>query len=144
MLWGLEIFSSEQTEKDQPSLSALQSWVDLSLAPEKYLKKAIPEPELSLKNICRESIRNHLLQMSNVNLFARVPKLPLPKALQSYLLYYQALQEEEEEEEIEDDDDDDSYDYDFNYDYNDHHHHSFDDDEYDEFHNYYDDDRSSS
>ena len=57
----------------------------------------MPETELigltehSLKNICREAIRSHLLQMSEVNLFVRVPSLPLPKALQSYLLYDQAL-----------------------------------------------------
>ena len=53
-------------------------------------------PELSsvihLSHLCRETIRNHLLKLgSHENLFVRVPRLPLPKALQSYLLYDQAL-----------------------------------------------------
>ena len=43
--------------------------------------------EISLMNICRETIRKHLLQMSDVNLFCRVPQLPLPQLMTSYLLY---------------------------------------------------------
>ena len=43
-----------------------------------YLK---PSAELCVKNICRETIRKHLLQMSDVNLF------PLPQLMTSYLLY---------------------------------------------------------
>ena len=43
--------------------------------------------DFDLANICREMIREHLLQMSNVNLFVRVPKLGLPRALVAYLLY---------------------------------------------------------
>ena len=41
---------------------------DLREIPKEYLKEGIPDTKLSLKNICREAIRNHLLQMSNVNL----------------------------------------------------------------------------
>ena len=50
-----------------------------------YLKP--PAESQSLKNICRETIRKHLLQMSDVNLFARVPQLSLKRELTSYLLY---------------------------------------------------------
>ena len=52
--------------------------------------------EISLMNICRETIRKHLLQMSNVNLFVRVPRLPLPQLMTSYLLYDVTLNEEED------------------------------------------------
>ena len=38
-------------------------------------------------NICRETISKHLLQMRDVNLFVRVPRLPLPRLMMSYLLY---------------------------------------------------------
>ena len=42
----------------------------------------------SLKQHCREAIRNHLLSSNlHINLFDRVPKLPLPKILVSYLLF---------------------------------------------------------
>ena len=64
---------------------------NLSAVPKKYLEEIFPETELSLKNICRKSIRNHLLQMSNVNLFVRVPRLGLPSILTDYLLYDQTL-----------------------------------------------------
>ena len=49
-----------------------------------YLKSPA---EISLMNICRETIRKHLLQMSDMNLFVRVPRLPLPRLMTSYLLY---------------------------------------------------------
>ena len=46
-----------------------------------------PSAEICLMNICRETIRKHLLQISQVNLFVRVPRLPLPRLMTSYLLY---------------------------------------------------------
>ena len=42
---------------------------------------------LCLKDICRRAIREHLLQMSGVNLFVQVPHLGLPPSLARYLLY---------------------------------------------------------
>ena len=51
----------------------------------------LPEPELHLSHLCREIIRNHLLQMSNMNLFARIPKLGLPKPLEKFLLFSEIL-----------------------------------------------------
>ena len=51
---------------------------------------------ISLMNICRESIRKHMLQMSDVSLFVRVPRLPLPRLMTSYLLYDVTLDFEEE------------------------------------------------
>ena len=50
--------------------------------------------EISLMNICRETIRKHMLQMSQVNLFVRVPRLPLPRLMTSYLLYDVTLDHE--------------------------------------------------
>ena len=45
------------------------------------------ESELNLSHLCRVSIRKYLLQMNDMNLFIRVPKLGLPKTLQKYLLF---------------------------------------------------------
>ena len=49
-------------------------------------------PSVCLKDICRQAIREHLLQMSRVNLFLRVPHIGLPSLLTEYLLYYTSLQ----------------------------------------------------
>lgn len=44
----------------------------------------------TLKNKCRNVIRNHLLNLDHVNLFVKVPKLPLKSdQLKSFLLYKQ-------------------------------------------------------
>ena len=64
--------------------------------------------EISLKNICRETIRKHLLQMSQVNLFVRVPRLPLPQLMTSYLLYDVTLDDEEKDSQSNSDSDSDS------------------------------------
>ena len=49
--------------------------------------------KLSLKWACREVIRRKLIQSDpHTNLFIRVPKLGLPKILQSYLLYDMSLE----------------------------------------------------
>ena len=59
------------------------------------------EAEPNLKHLCREAIREHLLHLDqHENLFQRVPRLGLPALLQSYLLYWQTLDDN-------DDDDDD-------------------------------------
>ena len=47
---------------------------------------------LFLKDICRRAIREHLLQMSRVNLFFRVPRLGLSSSLAKYLLYDVSLE----------------------------------------------------
>ena len=51
---------------------------------------------LRLSHLCRASIRKHLLQMSNMNLFARVPKLGIPKPLMKYLLFTEMLDEDDD------------------------------------------------
>ena len=50
------------------------------------------EPTLCLMHICRQTIREHLLQMSRVNLFVRVPHLGLPSLLAEFLLYDVSLE----------------------------------------------------
>ena len=50
------------------------------------------DTKLTLKHLCREPIRNHLLQMSpHEHLFGRVPNLGLPTSLASYLIYNMEL-----------------------------------------------------
>ena len=39
-----------------------------------------------LRDLCRHTIRNHLLQLNQVNLFYRVPKLGLPASMTEYVL----------------------------------------------------------
>ena len=50
------------------------------------------DPTLCLKDICRQTVREHLLQMSQVNLFIRIPHLGLPASLARYLLYDVSLE----------------------------------------------------
>ena len=50
-----------------------------------------PESKLHLSHLCRDVIRKHLLHMRNMNLFARIPKLGLPKPLQKFLLFTEIL-----------------------------------------------------
>ena len=65
----------------QPSIDKDQ----LSAIVRQYLQD--DEPNLRLMHICRRAIREHLLQMSRVNLFVRVPHLGLPSLLTDFLLY---------------------------------------------------------
>jgi ankyrin repeat protein len=55
------------------------------------------EDDLSLQFICRKRIRSHLLEVSHVNLFVQVDKLPLPEAVKLFLLYNVNLDAYEEE-----------------------------------------------
>ena len=51
--------------------------------------------ELCLKHMCREAIREHLIELNpHLNLFLRIPKLGLPSLLTKYLLYDMALDRE--------------------------------------------------
>ena len=53
-----------------------------------YFPVDLQDPwKMNLMSLCREVIREHLLQMSNVNLLFRVPKLELPSQITQYLLY---------------------------------------------------------
>ena len=57
--------------------------------------------EMNLSNLCREVIRNHLLEMDrHKNLFGRVPRLGLPAALQSFLLYDQTLDDDDDDDDV--------------------------------------------
>ena len=57
----------------------------------KYIKR-LTRRKLSLKDICRQAIRKHMLNVnSTVNLFVRIPALELPSTLIEYLLYSVSL-----------------------------------------------------
>ena len=49
---------------------------------------------LTLRHICRETIRNHLIELNSINLFVKVPRLGLPPALARFLLYHESLSED--------------------------------------------------
>ena len=54
--------------------------------------------ELCLRKICRNFIRNHLIELDpHENLFHRVPKLGLPSALSEYLLFNVSMNTEDGE-----------------------------------------------
>ena len=52
------------------------------------------EEEMNLMYLCRKVIRKHLLQMSPVNLYFRVPQLGLPTLMQDYLLFNVSLDDD--------------------------------------------------
>ena len=67
--------------------------------------------ELCLKHRCRETIREHLLELDqHLNLFMRIPKLGLPSLLSRYLLYDMCLSTDYTDDDYNDDskDDDDN------------------------------------
>ena len=54
------------------------------------LSKFLPhqQPQLNLKQLCRQAIRKHLLQMNpHQHLFGRIPQLGLPSIIANYLLF---------------------------------------------------------
>ena len=51
---------------------------------------------LRLSYLCRASIRKHLLQMNNSDLFVAVPKLGLPKPLMKFLLQFGEILDEDD------------------------------------------------
>ena len=74
------------------SLKLLFAAGDKITEPSDEVKRVLHEASKCLKHLCRETIRNHLLELDrHTHLFGRVPRLGLPDALQSYLLYHQTL-----------------------------------------------------
>ena len=65
----------------------------LFVAGEKEPGRIYYREKFCLSHLCRDVIRKHLLQMSQVNLFASVPKLKLPEPLQKLLLYNVSLED---------------------------------------------------
>ena len=52
-----------------------------------YLTELMSRTDRTLMSRCRDKIHSHLMQLSPVNLFVRVPKFELPILLVDYLLY---------------------------------------------------------
>ena len=80
----------------------------------KYIR-GLTKSELSLKGICRQAIRKHLLNVNpRINLFVRIHTLELPWTLPGYLLYNVSLDSQtvmESDDHHGDDSDDHSDDY---------------------------------
>ena len=61
-----------------------------------YLTKK--RKDIDLISVCRKVIRNHLISVKRpVNLFCKVPQLPLPKRLKEFLLYSMTLSTQDDE-----------------------------------------------
>ena len=80
-LWQLYDYATRESDMDKKQLK-------------KLVLELLNDDDRSLcfKDICRRGIREHLLQMSRVNLFVRVPHLGLPPSLAKYLLYDVSLE----------------------------------------------------
>ena len=57
----------------------------------KFLLRMLKPSSLRLTDMCKDRIRKHMMQLSNVNLFVQVTKLGLPASLQSFLVYNVSL-----------------------------------------------------
>ena len=64
------------------------------------LPEYLQQTEIKLKHLCRVAIRKHLVNLSPVNLFIRIPQLRLPSILIKYLLYGKVLNENTEMNDI--------------------------------------------
>ena len=63
---------------------------------EEILDHVDAEQKLRLKQICRETIRHHLISLDpHTHLFKRIPRLQLPSILTRYLLYNMSLDDDE-------------------------------------------------
>ena len=58
-----------------------------SIHPVPHYVQELNRPEGNLKDMCRRAIRKHLMELSPVNLFCKIPQLELPKLMEDYLLY---------------------------------------------------------
>ena len=81
----------------QSNRTWIRTYLPDALKPEECTKIAWEylsddDQSLCLKDICRRAIREHLLQMSRVNLFVRVPHLGLPSLITDFLLYNVSLE----------------------------------------------------
>ena len=89
--------------------STWDSWNEcllmLAAAGEKINKDAVPIPEYqnpekvaSLMHLCREAVRNRLLELDpHTHLFSRVPRLGLPTIITEYLLFNMPIENENSE-----------------------------------------------
>ena len=66
--------------------------------------------ELSLKSLCRTTVRKHLMDVDSVNLFVRIPRLRLWPLLTEYLLYEMSLDKDYNDDADDDDENDDDFD----------------------------------
>ena len=62
-------------------------YMDLKHGKDVYADFLNKDSKPCLKRQCREAIRRHLLEISDVNLFSRDPKLGLPTSLAQYLVF---------------------------------------------------------
>ena len=53
---------------------------------------------ICLKHICRDAIRKHLLENSEVNLFFQTSRLGLPSSLRTFLMFDQTLEDEDDDD----------------------------------------------
>ena len=60
-----------------------------------YLQE-LYKPEGNLKDTCRRAIRKHLMDLSPVNLFCKIPRLGFPELMEDYLFYGITLDENDE------------------------------------------------
>ena len=69
---------------------------NIEAAPKKVKNKINPQDKPCLSYLCREAIREHLLELDlHENLFIRVPRLNLSEELQNFLLFNMSTDEQD-------------------------------------------------
>ena len=69
---------------------------NIESAPKKVKNKVNPQDKPCLSHLCREAIREHLLELDlHENLFIRVPRLNLSEELQNFLLFNMSTDEQD-------------------------------------------------
>ena len=69
---------------------------NIESAPKKVKDKVNPQDKPCLSHLCREAIREHLLELDlHENLFIRVPRLNLSEELQIFLLFNMSTDEQD-------------------------------------------------
>ena len=92
---NLPFTTEERLQLQRLLLAAGQNITDV---PQDCLNEIRSPEQMSLSHLCRDVIREHLLELDeHENLFVRVPRLGLPAALQKFLLFNTSLDLDEEE-----------------------------------------------
>ena len=103
------LLAAGQTMVQTGPSSSLFSSSFLSSKSVKRVLRSMMEAEPNLKHLCRAAIREHLLHLDpHENLFQRIPRLELPALWQSYLLYWQTLDDDDDDDDDDDEGEEDS------------------------------------
>ena len=98
----LELLFAAGNKTDGTSIDATSnnpfSFFRVTAVPVPEFLQKLNTPDFCLTDMCRITIRKHLLRLSQVNLYLRIPRLGLPPLLERYVLYGIALDADDDED----------------------------------------------